>query len=379
MNHFLSDIRNNPKKAGTWLSVLIVGLSISVGSFVWYLNRVHPRTNDAMVRANTIDIIIQHVSGRIATLNVKDNQFVKKGDLLYAIDARPYEAAMMAAEAELHTAEFVVSGQLATVRGAEARIHEAESNIHAQEAMVSELEAKSNYAQSYLKRIQPLEPQAFVTRNQVRQAEADAKSAQAAVRDAKAKVSALRATLESVNQSRNTAEAQLARTGDAFARVQAAEANLKQAQLKVEYCTVRAPFDGWVTNLNTQVGQYVAEGQKLFALVDNQTWYVIADYKETYLRYIHPGDPVDVFLAAYPGIHFKGEVQGIGWANYPDNVKVTDGLPNVQRTLNWVMLAARFPVRIRLLERDELHPFRMGMSAFTTIGISPNSSSHEPN
>lgn len=364
-------LRKNPERTGLWISLLIIGLALAVGAYVWYLNRVHPRTNDAMVRANTIDIIIQHVSGRIATLAVQDNQYVRKGELLYAIDARPYEAALMAAEAELKTAEFAVAAQMATVRGAEARIIEAENNIRSQEALVLQLEAKASYASSYLQRIRPLEPQAFVTHNQVKQAEADFKAADAAVRDAAAKVSALKAALESVHQSRTAAEAQLAKTGDVYARIQSAEANVRQAQLKVEYCTVKAPFDGWVTNLNTQLGQYVAEGQKLFALVDDTTWYVMADYKETYLRFIHPGDPVDVFLASYPGIHFKGEVQGIGWANYPDNVKVTDGLPNVQRTLSWVMLAARFPVRIRLVERRPEYPFRMGMSAFTTIGISP--------
>ena len=364
-------IRENPQRAGQVASWIIILLAIGVGSFVWQLNRIHPRTNDAMVRANTIDIIIQHVSGRIATLGVKDNQYVHQGDLLYAIDARPYEAALMAAEADLKLAEFTVAGQLAMVRGAEARIYEAEHNIKSQQAAVAELEAKANYAGSYLKRLQPLEAEAFVTHNQVRQAEADYAAAQAAVRDARAKVTALDGALESAHQSRVSAEAQLAKTGDAYARVQAAEASRQQAALKVEYCTVRAPFDGWVTNLNTQVGQYVAEGQKLFALVDDTQWYVMADYKETYLRHIHLNDPVDVFLAAYPGIHFKGEVQGIGWANYPDNQTVTDGLPNVQRTLNWVMLAARFPVRIRLLDRDPQHPYRMGLSAFTTIGIEP--------
>ncbi|MEN9682078.1 MAG: hypothetical protein RLZZ627_1971 [Pseudomonadota bacterium] len=346
-------------------------LMLTIGAGVWHLNLIHPRTNDAMVRANTVDIVIQHVSGRIATLAIQDNQFVHQGDLLYAIDARPYEAAMQQAEAELHVAELEVTGQIAGVHGAEAHIRESQNNVTAQQAEVTRLAAKAEYAQSYLKRIQPLEAEAFVTHNQVRQAEADWKAAEAAVRDAQAKLAAARETLEVSNQSRNTAVAKLAQTGNAFARIQSAEAKLRQAQLNVEYCTVKAPFDGWVTNLNTQVGQYVAEGQKLFALVDDMTWYVIADYKETYLRHIHPGLPVDVFLASYPGKHFKGEVQGIAWANYPDNETVKDGLPKVERTLNWVMLAARFPVRIKLIDRDPEHPFRMGMSAFTTIGIAP--------
>lgn len=348
-----------------------MGLSLIVGAGVWRLNLIHPRTNDAMVRANTVDIVIQHVSGRIVSLGIQDNQFVHQGDLLYAIDARPYEAAMQQAEAELLLAEKEVSGQRAGVEGAEAHIRESQNNLTAQQAEVTRLSAKAEYALSYLRRIQPLEAEAFVTHNQVRQAEADWKAAEASVHDAQAKVAAARETLEVSHQSRNTAVAKLAQTGNAYARIQSAEAKLRQAQLNVEYCKVLAPFDGWVTNLNTQIGQYVAEGQKLFALVDDTTWYVMADYKETYLRYIEPGLPVDVFLAAYPGRHFKGEVQGIAWANYPDNVVVKEGLPQVQRTLNWVMLAARFPVRIKLIDRDPQHPFRMGMSAFTTIGIAP--------
>lgn len=364
-------IRKNPERAGRWVSYGILGLTVIVGAGVWRLNLIHPRTNDAMVRANTVDIIIQHVSGRIVTLGVQDNQFVHQGDLLYAIDARPYEAAMAQAEAELHLAEKEVDGQIAGVHGAEAHIRESINNLAAQEADVSRLSAKAEYALSYLKRIQPLEAEAFVTHNQVRQAEADWKAAEAAVRDAKAKVAAAKETLEVSDQSRNTAVAKLAQKGNAYARIESAQAKLRQAQLNVEYCTVRAPFDGWVTNLNTQVGQYVAEGQKLFALVDDTTWYVMADYKETYLRFIAPGLPVDVFLAAYPGRHFRGEVQGISRANYPDNVVVKEGLPQVQRTLNWVMLAARFPVRIKLIDRDPQHPYRMGMSAFTTIGIAP--------
>lgn len=369
LESFRASIARDPARAGRIGSIVIVLLSLSVGTVVWRINFVHPRTNDAMVRANTVDIVIQHVSGRIATLAVQDNQFVHQGDLLYAIDARPYEAALKAAEAELHVAEMDITGQLAAVRGAEAHIRESTQNLAAQEADVAKLTAKAQYAGSYLKRLQPLEAEAFVTHNQVRQATADWQAAEAAVKDAVAKVQAHKEALEISRQSRTTAESKLAINGNAYARIQAAEAKVTSAKLQVEYCTVKAPFDGYVTNLNTQVGQYVAEGQALFSLVDDTTWYVIANYKETYLRHIHPGDPVDVFLAAYPGKHFKAVVQGIGWANYPDNVKVVQGLPTVQRTLNWVVLAERFPVRIRLLDKDDEHPFRMGMTAFTTIGL----------
>lgn len=369
----LKNLQSNPSRLGTYTSIVIVVLALGVGSLVWHFNFIHPRTNDAMVRANTVDIVIQHVSGRIVELAVADNQFVHQGDLLYAIDARPYEAAAAQAEAELKVAERELSGQIASLRGAEAKVREAARTIEALNAEVTRQEAQARYQNAYLQRILPLEGQKFVTRNQVQEAEAKRNAADAGVRDAKARVAAAQETLTATRQAESTAQATLAQYGNVYGRILAAEAKLRAAQLDVEYCTVRAPFDGHVTNLNSSVGQYVSEGQKLFALVDDTTWYVIANYKETYLRHIRPGMPVDVFLASYPGKHFKGEIQGIGWANYPDNVKVTDGLPDVQRTLNWVMLAARFPVRIKLLERDHEHPFRMGMTAFTTVGIT-----HEP-
>lgn len=370
---FLKAIQANPSRTGAYVSLVIVVLALAVGAVVWHFNFIHPRTNDAMVRANTVDVIIQHVSGRIVELAVADNQPVHRGDLLYAIDARPYEAAAAQAEAELRVAERELSGQIAELRGAEAKVREAARNIEALSADVVRQEAQARYQNAYLQRILPLESQKFVTRNQVQEAEAKRNAADASVRDAQARVAAGRELLTAAQQAESTAQAHLAQYGHAYGRIQAAEARLRAAQLDVEYCTVRAPFDGLVTNLNTSPGQYVSAGQKLFALVDDTTWYVIANYKETYLRHISPGMAVDVFLASYPGKHFRGEVQGIGWANYPDNVKVTDGLPDVQRTLNWVMLAARFPVRIKLLERDPDHPFRMGMTAFTTVGIT-----HEP-
>ena len=372
-------ISRQPDRYGRWIGYAIVVSAILSAALVWNINFRHPRTNDAMIRANTIDIVIQHVNGRMTRLEVADNQWVHQGDLLYEIDARPYEAAMAEAEADLLMAEREISGEIALIRGAEAKIREAEKTIESIRAELKGLEARARYADSYVKRLAPMESSAFVTHNQVRLAEADHNQADAQVRDAKARIEAAEEALKFAIETRNTAEARLARNGNDFARVKAAEARLERARLNVEYCRVLAPFDGYVTNLNSAVGQYVAEGQKIFALVDDRTWYVIANYKETYLRNIRPGLPVDVFLAAYPGKHFRGEVQGIGWANYPDNVKVTNALPEVERTLNWVVLAGRFPVRIRLLEKDPDHPFRMGMTAFTTVGLEVAESSRPGN
>lgn len=352
---------------GRAVGLLIVAMATVTGAWVWILNVEQPRTNDAMVRANVVDVVLQHVNGTIQELNIADNQRVRQGDLLYAIDRRPYEARAAAAEAELRLAEKEVAGQLADIRAAEARIQQTEHEVAAAEADIARLEAEARYAGTYLKRIEPLLQNTYIAPNTVSQAAAAQQAAAAAVRDARSRRNAVMAALETARQDRRKAEARIARFGDAYARIQAAEAKLRTAQLDLGYCTVHAQFDGYVTNLNISVGQFVQPGQKLFALVDDRAWYVIANYKETYLRSIRPGMAVDVFLAPYPGRHFRGVVQGIGWANYPDNVKEQGALPEIHRTLNWVVLAARFPVRITLLDRDPEHPFRMGMTAYTRI------------
>lgn len=352
---------------GRLLGVLILAGAALTGILVWNENVAHPRTNDAMVRANIVDIMPQHVSGRISKLNVVDNQWVKQGDLLYVIDPRPYQAKLAQAKARDQLAEKEVEANKAQIGASAAKVKQMEHEQSAAGAEIARLEAKAAYDHSYLERIKPLLEKQFVSANKVNEATAARDASAAAVRDAKAKREAAVMTVDFAHQQKVKAEADLAQFGSVFARIEASRAEVQSAELDLEYCSVYAPFDAYVTNLNIAVGEYVQPGQKLFALVDDRVWFVMANYKETYLRSIKPGMAVDVFLAPYPGKHFRGEVQGIGWANYPDNIKEQSSLPSVERTLNWVVLASRFPVRIKLLERDPAYPFRMGMTAFTTI------------
>lgn len=369
----MSDIRKPGLPArtrvlvGRLLGWAIVAGAMLTGLAVWRENTAHPRTNDAMVRADIVDVMPQHVSGRITALHVVDNQRVNQGDLLYVIDPRPYQAALAGAEARLQLAEKEVEADRASIEASAAKVKQAEHEQAAADAEIARLQAKAAYDQSYLQRIQPLLQQQFVTVNKVNEATAARDASAAAVRDAMARQRAATMGVDFAHHEHLQVEAKLARFGDAYAKIEAARAEVQNAALAVEYCSVYAPLDAYVTNLNIAAGEYVQPGQKLFALVDDHAWYVIANYKETYLRDIQPGMAVDVFLAPYPGRHFRGEVQGIGWANYPDNVKEQGSLPTVERTLNWVVLASRFPVRIKLIERDPRYPFRMGMTAYTTV------------
>src|SRR5438552_12431509 len=379
---------------GLTLRVLIVAGAMLAGLYAYRLQFVQPRTDDAAVRANVIGIAPQ-VSGPIVNLWIADNQYVKQGDLLFAIDCRPYEARRARAGADLALALKEVDAQRksiasaaseigrreASLASATAQLARAEEEHAAAEAAVARLQAEADYADDYLGRIEPLLKRQFVTADRVADARNKRDASAAAVQEARRRARAAAAAVEhamasrrdaalAVDQShheRSRAEDLLAQVGDFNARVEAAKATMRTAELDVGYCQVRAPFDAYVTNLNIAVGEYARLGQQVFALVDNRAWYVLANFRETYMSSIKPGMEVDVYLVTYPGRSFRGVVQGIGWANRPDDGETAGVLPDVRRTLNWVRLANRFQVRVRLEERDVEHPFRMGTTAVVTI------------
>jgi len=351
---------------GRIIGTLIVLGALVTGALVWHINYQHPRTNDAMVRANIVGIAPE-VSGRIVELHVEDNQYVKQGDLLYVIDPRPYQAKLAQAKAELLVAEKEVDSRRASSGSAELAIERLEHQRAAAEAEVSRIEAEDEYLHSYEERLEPLAEKQYVTADQLKQAKSKYAASRAELADAHAKELSARSAIDEAKSDSRRAVSLIAQVGNVNARIEAAKAVVAAAELDVEYCSVRAPFDAYVTNLNTREGEYAKTGTQMFALVDDRHWYAIANFKETYLQSIRPGQEADVFLIGYPGKRYRGVVTGIGWANYPDNIKQQGVLPEVQRTLNWVILASRFPVRIEIHERDPEHPLRMGMTAFVTV------------
>jgi membrane fusion protein, multidrug efflux system len=324
--------------AGQLLSAIIVIAAIVLGVFVTHQYYRYPRTDDAYVRANVVGIA-PHVSGPIIELPVIDNQHVRQGDLLFVVDPRPYQAALDLAVAKLQLTDLDIKAYRDAIGSASAEQQRREASLA--------------YARQYLGRIEPLLPKHFVTANDVFDARSRVDSEAAGVANARSEVS----------RTQN----QLGQLGDINARRKAAEAEVENARLNVGYCYVRAPYDGLVTNLNIAVGQYANEGRDVLSLVDNRTWYVIANFREEFLGNIRPGMIAEVYLLSYPNRRFRGRVQGLGWALYQQNGATNGGLPDVEATLNWVRLSQRFPVRITLEDRDELHPFRQGMTAVVTI------------
>jgi len=323
---------------GRAIGALIVVGAIVLGVAVTRLYYLYPRTDDAYVRANIVGIA-PHVSGPIVELTIHDNQHVKGGALLFVVDPRPYRSALDKAEADLVLTTLQIKALQDAINSANAR--------------QLQLQADTAYDKQYLQRIEPLLRRHFVTANDVFNARSRLEAAQAGVDSAQSDV--------------RRAQNDLGQYGNINARRKAAEAAVYDAKLNVDYCYVRAPFDGYVTNLNIAVGQYANEGREVLSLVDNRQWYVLANFRENFLGNIRPGMRAEVYLLSYPNKRFHGRVQGIGWALYQGNGATIEGLPQVEATLNWVRLSQRFPVRIVLETPDPSFPFRMGATAVVTI------------
>ena len=324
--------------AGRVLGFAIIALAFVAGVVVTRIAYREPRTDDASVRANVVGIA-PHVSGPLTELHVVDNQAVQQGDLLFVVDPRPYEVEFQRSKAALMLAQSEVAATTKAIASASAE--------------VARVEAERSYAHDHARRLEPLLPQKFVTRDRYDEARVNATAADAAV--------------ERARRELDRQQQLLAQFGDVNARIAAAEAAVHGSELDLEYCYVRAPFDAQVTNLNIAQGEYARAGQQVFALVDRRTWYVLANYQETYLNNIRPGMPVDVYLMSYPNRRFRGNVQGIGWAVLPQDSHTEGVLPDVQPTLNWVRLAQRIPVRIELEPPHPDQPYRMGMTAVVTV------------
>jgi multidrug efflux system membrane fusion protein len=312
--------RVGPRVIGRGIGVLIVLGAVVLSIYVTRLFYVYPRTDDAYVRANVVEIAA-YVSGPIVHMPIQDNQHVREGQLLFEVDPRPYQSVVDRAEADLLLTNLEIKALEDAIRSAGSR--------------EVQLQAQLAYDKQYLGRIEPLLNRHFVTANDVFNARSRVEADEAAVSSAHSEVS--------------KAQNDLGQNGGVNARRKAVEATLYDARLNLGYCYVRAPFDAYVTNLyvtnlNITIGQYANEGHEVLSLVDNRTWYVLANFRENFLAHIRPGMRASIYLLSYPNERFQGRVQGVGWALYQNNGATVGGLPQVEETLNWVRLSQRFPV-----------------------------------
>lgn len=289
---------------------------------------------------------LPEVSGRIVELAVTDNQAVKQGDLLFRIDPRPYEANLAKAEASLAALDKQI---MLTQRSVDAQQFGADSV----NATVEKARAAAKQASDTLRRTEPLLREGFVSAEEVDRA-------RTAQRAAEADLNAVLLQAQSAASSVSGVDALVAQRA-------AVEADIALTKLHLEMATVRAPFDGRVISLKTSVGQFASAMRPIFTLIDTRHWYVIANFRETDLKNIRSGTLATIRLMSDSGKTFEGKVDSIGYGVLPDDGGlVLGGLPKVSRSINWVRVAQRFPVKI-MVDKPDPEMFRIGASAVANL------------
>jgi membrane fusion protein, multidrug efflux system len=357
------------------ISVGIIAAAIILTLLVLWRASRHPRTDDAEIFANFIGIAPQ-VEGPIIELKVRDNQYVKKGDLLFVIDPRPYQYALERAISDQATLEGQIADEqrrinalVSAVSVAQADIHSAEADVINAERGVSRARAEWSYANSNLHRLEPLLAKQFVTTDQVDKARSLETAEAEALRQAEARLQLSRTQWKSALAKHQQARNAVTTLEPLINQREARAAAVKNARYNFDNCRIYAPFDALVTNLIISEGEYAHIGQQVFTLIDARTWWALANFREGQLRHIRPGMHADVYIVSKPNQRFRGVVDSIGFGVTPDADvlgRLGPGLPDVQRTLNWVHLAARYPVRVRV-ENPPPDVFRIGQTAVVTV------------
>jgi len=305
---------------------------------------LRPRTDDAYLQADLVHMA-PDVSGRIVELDVRDNQPVHRDEVLFRIDPVPYRLRVEQAQAAVRSLE----GKLSVTGD---QVAAQTSNADAANRGISTAEAQLTLASSTLARLEPLLRPGYVTAEQVDQARTAKRTAEVALQQARLQAQSAR---QAISSTKPVAE-----------ELEAARATLAMAERDLRLTVVRSPCDGQITALDIAAGEFAVTGKPLFTIIDTEHWYAVGNFRETDLAGIKPGQSALVYVMQAPQTPVKGVVDSLGGGVAPDEGATFLGLPHVPRSLNWVRIAQRFPVRILL--NDPPEPLmRIGASAAIVI------------
>jgi multidrug efflux system membrane fusion protein len=332
-----------PAWTGRLIAALSFAAAIGLGAFVLYRLDRAPRTHDAFLYADSAGIAPE-VDGRIVQLLVRDNQRVKKGDPLVKIDPEPFD--LRARQAHAQVAALQAQIDLTT-----RQVAAQSSGADAAATQIERAKSQLALAQDTVGRLTPLLGKGYVTAQQVDEARTNEHTSQ----------SALTTAIQQANQARQA----VGDTASLEAQLAGAQATVGLAERDLRETTIYAPFDGLVSGLDIAEGAFAVAGHPLFTLIKTQEWYAVANFRETELSSIAIGDPVTVWVMEDNNRPLRAHVESIGWGVRPE-----DGggpsLPAVGRTLSWVIVAQRFPVRVRLDDPPDM-TMRIGATASVLV------------
>ncbi|MEJ2105749.1 MAG: HlyD family secretion protein [Acidiferrobacteraceae bacterium] len=317
--------------------LMVAGAVVVGGLAIWGYHswsQRYPSTEDAYIGANVVRVA-PRVSGRVTVIDVVDQQEVKKGDTLYAIDPEPFRLELQQAQARLDQAHRQVAQMEAAVASARAQVNH-------REVLLENAAAKE-------KRAQQLAKKNYLSKQSVEDTEAAYKGAQADLRIARAKL--------------DEARRQLGTPGKNNDRIVEARAAMEHAQWALDNTKVTAACNGQIGELGLRPGTVVRADTDSFVLVCDSGYWVDANFKETDLERIRPGQVADVKVDMYPGVHMKGVVESVSAAAG----SAFSLLPPQNASGNWVKVTQRVPVRVRIDNPNPSYPLRVGTSAVVTI------------
>ncbi|HEY5975007.1 MAG TPA: HlyD family secretion protein [Geobacteraceae bacterium] len=324
------------KTAGVILFCLVLA-ALFFGGRLWLHSQSRIETDNAFIESH-VHSVAAKVSGTVSSVRIRDNQFVRKGELLLTIDPTDYRVRAKEAAAALAVAANETSGDYARIESAKAE--------------VSQSRAKLLQAEADLQRGKGLFAKEVIPREQLERLATAKEVVAAQVREKEEQVRRLQA------------EIGLAANGGKEAKIAQKQAQLEETNLNISYTQVFAPADGYVTRKGVEAGNYVQPGQPLLAVVPLQDAWVTANYKEGQLTHVKPGQPVEFTVDSYPGRKFRGAVESV----MAGTGAAFSLLPPENATGNYVKVVQRIPVKITVDQQsDPGHLLRVGMSVVPTI------------
>jgi membrane fusion protein (multidrug efflux system) len=347
------------KRKPLLILTIVVVIGGAIGFVSWLLGRGYENTDDAFIDGHVIDISAR-VPGQVQKLHFTDNQEVKKGELLVELDPRDLKVAQEKAEAQLIQAQ-------AQVQQAQAQADQAKAQVAQAQAQLTQQTAQFDIANINFNRNASLYQQDMRAVSKQ-----DVDTTKATLEAANATVEAARANVGSAEAAAEAAESQV---GSARASVRVAQAAVDDATLQLSYANIVAPEAGRITRRTVEAGNYITAAQTLFSIVPHDVW-VTANFKESKLERMRPGQPVKVHVDAFPSEDFKAHVE---------SVQLGSGsrfslLPAENATGNYVKVVQRIPVKIVFDEpMERLMLLAPGMSVEPTVNVAASGSDQPAN
>lgn len=339
MSSLKSKLANIHYTAKFWI-ILIISIILLLIFYYALLDRYTPYTDDAYIQTYVVQVAPQ-VEGRVVGVYVKNNQFIEEGQKLFSIDPRPYE--------------YTVRELQATLVQTQQEVDQLKSDIVVAEQGVKQAQADLIYAQRQYNDLVPLAEKNFIAQLELDSALDQLRSQEATLNQTKAELKRAEQALEYTIDGE-------------YALIREIESQLEYAQYNLEQTIVYAPSDGYISNLQLVNGAYVDIGDAVLTFVDDESWWVVANFRENSIGRIREGQSAEISIAMYPGKIFKAEVENADWGVSAGQGVPSGDLPDVENPENWFDLSQRFPVRLKITNLDEeKYPLRVGATVSVAV------------